>query len=60
MRLLKAAGFELSMRLVPLDTHDEVLAELDSRRSPRERRRRDQQIEAWRNAEPVGESDLSL
>jgi len=60
MRLLKAAGFDLSMRLVPSDPHDEVLIRLDSRRSPRERRRRDQQIEAWRNAEPVGASDLSL
>jgi transcriptional regulator with XRE-family HTH domain len=59
MRLLKAAGFELSMHLVPSETHDEVLAELDSRRSPRERRRRDRQIEAWRNAEPVDRSDLS-
>ena len=59
MRLLKAAGFELSMRLVLSDTHDEVLAGLDLRRSPRERRRRDRQIEAWRNAEPVVGSDLS-
>src|ERR1700684_4379551 len=60
LRLLKAAGFELSMRLVPSDTHDEVLAGLDSKRSPKERRRRDQQIEAWRNAEHIGASDLSL
>jgi hypothetical protein len=35
MRLLNAAGFELSMRLVPTDPHDEVLARLDSRSSPR-------------------------
>src|ERR1039457_702920 len=53
MRLLKAAGFALSMHLVPSDPHDDVLAELDSRRGPRERRRRDRQIEAWRNAQPV-------
>jgi transcriptional regulator with XRE-family HTH domain len=53
MRLLKAAGFDLSMHLVPSDPHDDVLAELDSRRGPRERRRRDRQIEAWRNAQPV-------
>ena len=53
MRLLKAAGFELSMHLVPSDPHDDVLAQLDSRRDPRERRRRDRQIEAWRSAEPV-------
>ena len=53
MRLLKAAGFDLSMHLVQSDPHDDVLAELDARRSPRERRRRDRQIEAWRAAEPV-------
>jgi hypothetical protein len=46
MRLLKAAGFELSMRLVPRGTEDEVLAGLDSRRSSRERQRRDRQLEA--------------
>jgi len=59
MGLLKAAGFELSMRLVPSDPHDEVLARLDSRRSPRERRRRDRQVEAWRNAELVDMSHPS-
>jgi transcriptional regulator with XRE-family HTH domain len=59
MRLLKAAGFDLSMRLVPSDAHDELLAALDSRRSSGERRRRDRQIEAWRHAEPVGGSGLS-
>jgi len=53
MRLLKAAGFDLSMHLVPSDPHDDVLAELDSRLGPRDRRRRDRQIEAWRNAESV-------
>jgi hypothetical protein len=53
MRLLKAAGFDLTMHLVPSDPHDEVLAELDSRRGPQERRRRDRQIGAWRQAEPV-------
>ena len=53
MRLLKAAGFDLSMHLVQSDPHDDVLAELDARRGPRERRRRDRQIEAWRAAEPV-------
>jgi transcriptional regulator with XRE-family HTH domain len=53
MRLLAAAGFDLSMHLVPSDPHDEVLAELESRRGSKERRRRDRQIEAWRRAEPV-------
>jgi uncharacterized protein len=58
MGLLKAAGFELNMRLGPSDPHDDVLAGLDSRRSPSERRRRDRQIEAWRNAEPADLSDV--
>jgi transcriptional regulator with XRE-family HTH domain len=53
MRLLKAAGFDLSMHLVPSDPHDDVLAHLDGQREPKERRRRDRQIEAWRSAEPV-------
>jgi uncharacterized protein len=53
MRLLKAAGFDLTMHLVPSDPHDDVLAELDARRGPSDRRRRDRQIEAWRNAESV-------
>src|ERR1700722_6652160 len=59
MGLLKAAGFDLSMHLVPSDNHDEVLADLDSRRSPRERRHRDRQIEAWRKAEPVAGTNRS-
>jgi transcriptional regulator with XRE-family HTH domain len=53
VRLLKAAGFDLSMHLTPADPHDEVLAALDAKRSPRERRLRDRQIDAWRNAQPV-------
>ena len=53
MRLLKAAGFDLTMHLVPSDPHDDVLVELDSRRGPMDRRRRDRQIEAWRNADFV-------
>jgi transcriptional regulator with XRE-family HTH domain len=53
MRLLKAAGFDLRIHLVPSDPHDDVLAELDSRRGPKERQRIDRQIEAWRNAEPI-------
>jgi len=53
MRLVNAAGFELTMKLEPLDAHDEVLANLESARSPVERRRRDRQIEAWRRARPV-------
>jgi transcriptional regulator with XRE-family HTH domain len=54
LRLLRAAGFELAMKLEPLDAHDEILAHLESARSADERRRRDRQIEAWRRARPVG------
>jgi len=55
LRLLEAAGFDLSMRLVPHDTHDEVLAKLESKRGRREQARRDRQIDAWRRATPVSE-----
>jgi uncharacterized protein len=50
MKLLRAAGFELSMKLEPVDPHDDVLASLEKGRSERERRRRDRQIDAWRRA----------
>lgn len=50
MRLLRAAGFELRMNLAPQDSHDETLAELESRRSRSERVRRDRQIQDWRDA----------
>jgi transcriptional regulator with XRE-family HTH domain len=53
LRLLTAAGFELTMKLEPRDAHDEVLAHLESTRSASERWRRDQQIEAWRRARPA-------
>jgi len=52
-KLLHAAGFELSMQLVPYDRHDEVLERLDAQRSAAERALRDQQIEAWREAIPA-------
>jgi transcriptional regulator with XRE-family HTH domain len=52
-RLLAAAGFELRLHLEPLDRHDEVLANLESRRSPKERRQRDRQIAVWRSAASV-------
>jgi transcriptional regulator with XRE-family HTH domain len=53
LRLLRAAGFDLHMQLVPLDDHDDVLANLEDKRSPGERSRRDRQVEAWRQAEPA-------
>jgi transcriptional regulator with XRE-family HTH domain len=54
LRLLNAAGFELTMKLEPRDAHDEVLAHLEGARSTGERRRRDRQIDAWRRARPAG------
>jgi transcriptional regulator with XRE-family HTH domain len=53
LRLLRAAGFELRMRLEPYDPHDDVLASLEAGRHQSERTRRDRQIEAWRRATPV-------
>jgi uncharacterized protein len=53
LRLLHAAGFELTLKLEPRDPHDEVLAKLEQRRSASERRRRDRQTAAWRRARPA-------
>ena len=52
-RLLRAAGLDLRLHLAPHDAHDEVLQELERRRSPKERARRDRQIDAWRQAVPL-------
>ena len=57
LKLLHAAGFELTMQLEPYDRHDEVLGALESRRSPSERRRREREIDAWRRARPVEAGD---
>jgi len=53
LRLLRAAGFDLRMHLAPLDEHDSVLDDLEAARTPRERRHRDRQLQAWREASPV-------
>jgi transcriptional regulator with XRE-family HTH domain len=53
LKLLRAAGFDLQMHLVPHDPHDDVLANLEQRRPARERTRRDRQIAKWRQAQPV-------
>src|SRR5215510_2070317 len=53
LRLLRAAGFDLRLHLAAYDPHDEILGELEARRSDAERHRRDRQIEAWRDAVPV-------
>jgi transcriptional regulator with XRE-family HTH domain len=50
LRLLEAAGFDLRMELVPHDPHDKILAELESKRTRRERTRRDRLQAAWRRA----------
>jgi transcriptional regulator with XRE-family HTH domain len=52
-RLLRAAGFELTMKLEPHDPHDEVLAAFEENRTASERRRGDREINAWRRAQPV-------
>ena len=54
LRLLHAASFDLRMHLAPLDSHDQVLAELEEARTDDERHDRDQQLKAWRQAVPVG------
>jgi transcriptional regulator with XRE-family HTH domain len=56
LKLLHAAGFELTMKLEPYDAHDELLKDLEGKRSASERRTRDRQIEAWRTATPVTSS----
>lgn len=50
MRLIRAAGFELRLNLVPEDSHDATLAILESGRSRAQRAHRDRQIQAWRDA----------
>ncbi len=52
LRLLRAAGYDLRMHLTPAEEHDDVLAALESARSPGERARRDRQTQAWREAAP--------
>ncbi len=53
LRLLRAAGFDLRLHLAAYDPHDEILTGLEAGRSDAERRDRDRQIEAWRDAVPV-------
>jgi transcriptional regulator with XRE-family HTH domain len=53
LRLLRAAGYDLRLQLVPADNADDVLARLEAARGPRQRARRDRQIEAWRHAQPA-------
>ena len=50
LRLLKAAGFELRLQLVPFDENDDKLAKLENKRLPGERGRRERQVAASRDA----------
>ena len=59
LRLIRAAGFDLRMHLAPLEEHDEVLEILEAARTPRERRHRDRQERAWREASPVADTTSS-
>jgi transcriptional regulator with XRE-family HTH domain len=56
LKLLRAAGFDLRLRLAAYDPHDDVLAELEAGRSEAERLRRDHQLEEWRQATPAEEA----
>ena len=53
LRLLHAAGFDLRLHLAEYDPHDDTLAALEAGRSESERARRDQQLQAWRQAGPA-------
>jgi transcriptional regulator with XRE-family HTH domain len=53
LRLLRAAGFDLRLRLAAYDPHDDILAGLEAGRSESERLRRDRQLQAWRQASPA-------
>ena len=53
LKLLRAAGFDLRLHLAAYDPHDDILAGLEAGRSESERRRRDEQLQAWRQATPA-------
>ena len=53
LRLLRAAGFDLRLHLAAYDPHDEILAGMETGRSESERRHRDRQLQAWRDAVPA-------
>jgi transcriptional regulator with XRE-family HTH domain len=58
LRLLRAAGFDLRLHLAAYDPHDDILAGLEAGRSESERRRRDGQLQAWRQATPADLADV--
>jgi transcriptional regulator with XRE-family HTH domain len=54
MRLVEAAGFEIRMRLEPIDRHDAILAAREAGRTPEERAAFEREVDRWRGAEPAG------
>lgn len=55
LRLLRAGGFDLRLHLAAHDPHDDILARLEADRSETERKHRDRQLQAWRDAVPAEE-----
>ena len=53
LKLLRAGGFDLRLHLAAYDPHDDILAGLEAGRSDSERRRRDERLQAWRQATPA-------
>lgn len=53
LRLLHAGGFDLRLHLAAYDPHDDILAHLEAGRSEDERKHRDRQLQAWREAVPT-------
>jgi transcriptional regulator with XRE-family HTH domain len=53
LRLLHAGGFDLRLHLAAYDPHDDILARLEADRSETERKDRDRQLQAWRDAVPA-------
>ena len=58
LKLLRAAGFDLRLHLAAYDPHDDILAGLEAGRSESERRRRDEQLQAWRQASVADLADV--
>jgi transcriptional regulator with XRE-family HTH domain len=54
MRLLRAAGFELRLRLEPADDQDLAMDAREADRTPEERAAFEREVERWRRAQPLG------
>src|SRR5258708_18598528 len=53
LRRLRAAAFDVRLHLAAYDPHDEIPAGLAAGCAESERRHRDRQLQAWRDAVPV-------